>query len=128
MSEEDVEIAQGSLKACARGDLDGALVHADPKIVWKPTQEGQAEGITAVGATMQRWEDSFEDLEVTYGETIDAGDRVLVETHVSGRGRGSGIEVDSRSYMLRTLRGDMVVRMDEFVQRAEALEAAGLSQ
>ena len=126
MSQENVETAQGFLKACARGDLDGALAQADPKIVWNPTQEGQAEGITAVRATMQRWEDSFEDLEVTYEETIDAGDRVLVETHVSGRGRGSGIVVDSRSYMLWTLRGDKVVRMDEFVQRAEALEAAGL--
>src|SRR5918995_3950659 len=108
MSGENVEIAQQVLKACASGDLDAALARADPKIVWNPTQEGQAEGVTAVRATMQRWEDSFEDLEVTYEETIDAGDRVLVETHVSGRGRGSGIDVDSRSYMLWTLRGGNV--------------------
>jgi ketosteroid isomerase-like protein len=128
MSEENVEIAQRFLQACASGDLDGALAHADPNIVWNPTQEGQAEGITAVRDTMERWEDSFEDLELTYEETIDVGDRVLLRTHVSGRGRGSGVEVNTRSYMLWTLQGSKVVRMDEFTERADALEAAGLRQ
>jgi ketosteroid isomerase-like protein len=128
MSQENLEIAQQLLNACARGDLDAALAHADPKIVWNPTQEGQVEGITAVRATMERWEDSFEDLEVTYEETIDAGDRVVVETRVSGRGRESGVEVDSRTYMVWTLRGKRVLRMDEFPERADALEAAGLSE
>jgi ketosteroid isomerase-like protein len=128
MSEENVEIAQRFLQACASGDLDGALAHADPNIVWNPTQEGQAEGITAVRDTMERWEDSFEDLELTYEETIDVGDRVLLRTHVSGRGRGSGVEVNTRSYMLWTLQGSKVVRMDEFTERADALEATGLSE
>src|SRR5215211_5223344 len=128
MSEENVEIAQRFLQACASGDLDGALAHADPKIVWNPTQEGQAEGITAVRDTMERWEDSFEDLELTYEETIDVGDRVLLRTHVSGRGRGSGVEVNTRSYMLWTLQGSKVVRKEEFHERADALEAAGLSE
>jgi ketosteroid isomerase-like protein len=128
MSEENVVIVQQVLKACARGDLDAALAHADPKIVWNPTQEGQAEGITAVRATMERWEESFEDLVVIYEETIDAGDRVVVKTHVSGRGRGSGVEVNTRSYMVWTLRGNKVLRMDEFIERADALEAAGLSE
>jgi ketosteroid isomerase-like protein len=128
MSKENVEIAQQFLRSCASGDLDSALAHADPKIAWNPTQEGQAEGITAVRATMERWEDSFEDLELTYEETIDAGDRVLVKTRVSGRGRGSGVEVDSRSYMLWTLQDAKVLRMDEFTDRAEALEAVGQSE
>jgi ketosteroid isomerase-like protein len=127
MSQENVEIAQGLLEACARGDLDGALAHADPKIVWNPTQERQVRGVAAVRATMERWEDSFEDLEVSYEETIDFGNRVLVETHVSGRGRESGVEVNSRSYMLWTFEGNKVLRMDEFTERPDALEAAGLS-
>jgi ketosteroid isomerase-like protein len=128
MSQENVEIAQQLLKACASGDLDAALAHADPKMVWNPTQEGQAEGITAVRATMERWEESFQDLVVSYEETIDAGDRVVLKTHVSGRGRGSGVEVDDRSYMVWTLRRGKVLRMDEFTERADALEAAGLSE
>jgi ketosteroid isomerase-like protein len=128
MSRENVEIAQKVLKACASGHLDWALSHAHPKIVWNPTQEREAEGIPAVRATMQRWEGSFEDLEVTYEETIDAGDRVVLKTYVSGRGRGSGVEVDDRSYMVWTLQDGKVTRMDEFTERADALEAAGLSE
>ena len=128
MSQENVEIAQKVLKACASGHLDWALSHAHPKIVWNPTQEGESEGIAAVRATMQRWEGSFEDLEVTYEETIDAGDCVVLKTYVSGRGRGSGVEVDDRSYMVWTLQDGKVTRMDEFTERADALEAAGLSE
>jgi hypothetical protein len=43
MSQENLEIAHQFLKACSSGNLDGALAHADQKIVWNPTQEGQAE-------------------------------------------------------------------------------------
>jgi ketosteroid isomerase-like protein len=128
MSQQNVEIAQQVLKACASGDLDAALAHAHPEILWNPTQEGQAEGINAVRATMGRWEDSFENLVVTYEETIDAGDRVVLKTHVSGRGRESGVEVEERSYMVWSLRRGNVLRMDEFTEPAEALEAAGLSE
>jgi ketosteroid isomerase-like protein len=125
MSRPNVEIAQGLLEACSRGNLDEALADADPEIVWNPSQEGESRGIDAVRATMERWETAFEDLEVTPEETIEVGDRVVVKTHVSGRGRGSGVDVDTRSYMVWTIRNGKVTRMDEFTDRADALEAAG---
>jgi ketosteroid isomerase-like protein len=128
MSEENVQIAQHVLEACASGNLDAALAHADPEIVWNPTQEGQVEGLTAVRATMERWEDSFENLVVTYEESIDAGDRVVLKTHVTGCGRESGVEVEDRTYMVWSLRRGKVLRMDEFTERADALEAAGLRE
>jgi ketosteroid isomerase-like protein len=128
MSQENVEVAQQVLRACASGDLDAALAHADANIVWNPSQERQVAGITAVRATMERWEESFVDLRVSYEETIDAGDRVVLKTHVSGRGRGSGVEVDDRSYMVWTLRRGKVLRMDEFTERSDALQAAELSE
>lgn len=127
MSRGNAEIAQGFLQACSRGELDRALADADPEIVWNPTQEGETRGVDAVRATMERWETAFEDLSVTFEEVIDAGDRVIVKTHVSGRGRGSGVDVDSRSYMVWTIRDGKVTRMDEFTDRAEALEAVGKS-
>jgi ketosteroid isomerase-like protein len=125
MPRGNVEIAKGLLEACSRGELDLALADADPEIVWNPTQEGETRGVEAVRATMERWETAFEDLSVTSEETIDAGDRVVVKTHISGRGRGSGVDVDTRSYMVWTIRDGKVTRMDEFTDRADALEAAG---
>jgi ketosteroid isomerase-like protein len=37
-----------------------------------------------------------------------------------------GVEVDARSYQVHTLREGKLVRMDEYMDRDEALEAAGL--
>jgi hypothetical protein len=59
---------------------------------------------------------------------VDAGDRVLLTSHHRGRGRGSGVQIDTRLYSVYTLRGGKVVQEDEYGHRAEALEAAGLSE
>jgi ketosteroid isomerase-like protein len=53
------------------------------------------------------------------------GDRVLVTVRFRARGRGSGIAVGARLYDLFTLRKGKIVRMDQFSERSEALEAAG---
>ena len=63
---------------------------------------------------------------MTIEEIIDAGDRVVLSAHHRGRGRGSGIKVDARLYEVYTLRRGKVIRVDEYTDRAAALEAAGL--
>ena len=128
MSEENVEIVRKAVEAYVRGDLDTALTNADPDIVWGPVEEAAAQGQDAVRANVERWETDWEDYEATPEEYIDAGDQVLVTIHWSGRGRGSGLHVDIRTYQLYTLRDGKLIRMDEFTERSEALEAAGLSE
>jgi hypothetical protein len=51
-----------------------------------------------------------------------------VVAHHEGRGRKSGVMVDTRFYEVYTLREGKVSRVDEFNEMAEALEAAGLSE
>ncbi len=128
MSQENVEIVRKAVAAYARGDLDAALTNADPDIVWNPVEEAATQGQDAIRANVERWETDWEDYEATPEEYIDAGDQVLVTIHWSGRGRGSGVEVDIRTYMVYTLRDGKVIRMDEFTERSDALEAAGLSE
>ena len=65
---------------------------------------------------------------MTTQEFIDAGDRVLVTVRHRGRGRESGIEVDSSFYLVYSLRNGKVARSDEYADRDDALEAAGLSE
>ena len=65
---------------------------------------------------------------MTAEEFIDARNRVLVRAYFRGRGRGSGLEVDTRFYELYTLRRGKIVRVDEFTELEEALEAAGVSE
>ena len=128
MSEENVEIVRKAVEAYARGDLDTALTYADPDIIWNPVEEVASKGHDAIRANLERWETDWEDYEATPEEHIDAGDQVLVTIHWSGRGRGSGLRVDIRTYNLYTLRDGKAIRMDEFTEQSEALEAAGLSE
>ncbi len=51
-----------------------------------------------------------------------------MRAYFRGRGRGSGVEVDARFYDVYTLRNGKIVRVDEFAEREDALEAAGLSE
>ena len=59
-------------------------------------------------------------------ESTEAGDYVVVDVRWHGRGRASSIEVDRRTIQVWTFRNGRVVRSETFMDRARALEAAGL--
>lgn len=122
MSRENVEIVRSFL---VLDDFDEALAHADPGIVWNPVEESSAEGHEAVRASTARWKREWDEYELIPEEFADLGDRVVVTVRFRMRGRGSGIEVDARLYDVFTLRDGKIVRMDQFAERSEALEAAG---
>ena len=58
----------------------------------------------------------------------DLGDAVLVTVRYVGRGESSGIELDQTFATLYRLRDGKAVSMRDYPTRAEALEAAGLSE
>jgi ketosteroid isomerase-like protein len=53
---------------------------------------------------------------------------VLATVHDHGVGRTSGIIVDRRHYALWTLRDGKIARLRVYLDRTEAVEAAGLSE
>jgi ketosteroid isomerase-like protein len=61
-------------------------------------------------------------------EVIDAGDSVFVGLRQWGRGKGSGVPVEYRFFGVWTFRDGKVIRYKGFNERAEALEAVGLSE
>ena len=124
MSEENVEIVRRFLAV----EIDEALTYADPRIVWNPVEESSAQGHEAVRASLVRWKSEWDDYELIPEEFADMGDRVIVTVRLRGRGRVSGIEVDARFYDVFTLRDRKIVRMDQFTEPSEALEAAGLGE
>jgi ketosteroid isomerase-like protein len=128
MSQENVEIVRTAFHAYARGNFDEALASFDPDIVYKPAQEAPAHGRDAIRASWERWVADWDEMEMTTEEVIDAGDHVIHAIHFRGRGRGSGIVVEGRSFQVFTFRARKVVRWDEFSERDEALEALGLSE
>ena len=128
ISERNVEIVRTAFEAYMRGDLDEALSYADPEIIWNPVEEAPGEGPDAMRANLARWESNWDEYEAIPEEFMEAGERVVVTTRFRGTGKGSGLEVEARLYEVFTLRNGKVVRMDEFTERSEALEAAGLRQ
>ena len=70
------------------------------------------------------WLDAFEDIHWDAEEMLDFGDALLVSTHQRGRGSGSGIAVSKPVFQVYTLRRGMVVRLEDFLDRSQALEAA----
>ncbi len=61
-------------------------------------------------------------------EFIDAGDHVVVEVYERGKGKGSGVPFERAHFQVWTLRDGRLIRWRLFADRAEALEAAGLSE
>ena len=96
--------------------------------VMNPVEEEPSYGRAAIRDNFQRFASAWDDLQVTAEQFIDAGDRVFVAAHFRGRGRASGITVETRLYEVYTLRDHKVVRVDEFSNRADALEAVGLRE
>jgi len=130
MSQENVEVVRKAIDYEYHGVGDRAEAEAifDPQVVLNPIDEAPSSGFDAMRSDMARWASAFDELKVTFEEIIDAGDKVVVVAYHQGRGRGSGVEVDTRFYEVYTLRDGKVSRVDEYIDRAEALEAAGLSE
>ena len=131
MSQENVELAQtlGNLYN-ERGFAESSEV-LDPEFVWDVSRMEAPESASYTGeegfrSFFESWAEGFASDWVEAEEIVDAGDRVVVMVHHSGRGRTSGIEVDQRYAMVWTVRDGRAMRMDMYPTRAEALEAVGL--
>jgi len=123
-----VEIVKDGFEAYQRGDLDAAAAISADDVVFNPAEEVPIRGREAVISYVRRWEEPWDHYELRTEEFIDAGECVLVTIHVKARGATSGIEVDARSHQVYSLRDGKLICMDEYLNRADALEAAGLSE
>ena len=59
-------------------------------------------------------------------EFLDAGDRVVILLHEYQRGKGSGVELEVDTATIVDVRDGRIVRMQGYMNPAEALEAVGL--
>ena len=75
-----------------------------------------------------RWLDAFGDLRWESEELLDLGDRVLVTVQLRGHGSGSGVAMTERLFQLYKIRRGLSISQQDFTNRTEALEAAGLSE
>ena len=137
MSQENVERAREAYDALGlairKGDLDAFFrEYVHPEIEWVP-MEGALDvdvsyGHEAVKGRMMAMLDVMEEPQIEAGEIIDAGETVVIAIRISGRGRGSGIDVEADWFHVVTERDNKAVRIEWHRSRDEALEAAGLRE
>ena len=133
MSQKNVEIAKRVWEAVERSDTDAIFALFDPDIVWdqstlpSPTA-GIYHGHHGVRQLFQNWLETFETFEMHPETFIDAGQTVVVGIQIGGRGKASGAAVEMRRWNVYRIQNGLVVRIDLFETKAEALEAAGLQE
>jgi ketosteroid isomerase-like protein len=135
MSRENVEVVREAFESYLAGDLEKTAQLMDPEVEFHGTVGGLEEGRVAHGlsqAVQTFWGE--EDLEawderrLEAEEFIDAGDDVVVLLHEYRRGRGSGVELETDTAVVCAVSGGRVVRIQGYMDRHAAIEAAGLSE
>jgi ketosteroid isomerase-like protein len=132
MSQENVETMRAAIEAFNRrdGKAFGAFLDQDAEIV--PVRAA-LEGTTYRGADAAvkycaAVDESWENLEWEVEEIRDGGDWVLAMGRIRGEGRGSGAAIDARAGWVARFRDGLVTNFRTYADRAEALEAVGVSE
>jgi ketosteroid isomerase-like protein len=133
MSQENVEVVKRVLDAFNRRDVDAFAALTTPDFKWFPTVGGMVDRSSFRGR--EGIEQYFEDLRNTWDEIRvvgkdfrDLGDRVLLLGRMEGRGRGSGVPVDTPWSSVSDFCEGKISRSRHFLDYAEALRAAGLTK
>jgi ketosteroid isomerase-like protein len=131
MSQENIAIALRIFDAYSRRDFDAALALMDPEVeAHNPPEVPEAAIHRGREAVRRDWEQTlelFDDFSVELEEYFDAGDDLLVYLLYRGRSRGSRAEVVAPMAHVWTFRDGKVIRFRQFLDRAEARAAVGLS-
>ena len=131
VSQANVDKALNFITAYNRRDFDAAMKDFDPDVDWVlPEQQSSdsARGREEIRRFFEQLDETFDEFRLEAQESVDAGDRVATRLRYYGRGKGSGIELDTEMYhQVATFRDGIIVRMEYVTSWPAALEALGAS-
>ena len=132
MSEDNVEAVQAIYERWREGDFRAGAELFDQQVAFVLRPEFPDAG-TYVRHRPQ-WPSStrgflapWRQITIDAEEIVAAGDMVLAKVRQSGVGAASGVSTEFRYFQLWSFRGARVIRLENVRERAEALEAAGMS-
>jgi ketosteroid isomerase-like protein len=85
-------------------------------------------GLDAMRAYTRGFLEPWTEITIEAEEITDTGDSVVVAVRQRGTGGESGALTELRYFQVWSFRGDRVIRLENFRERAEALEAVGLRE
>jgi ketosteroid isomerase-like protein len=89
---------------------------------------GTHRGLDAIRRQFQTWIETYPDLRVEPFQILVNGDRVFVWARWSGHGAGSGVPIEMEMAQVCTIEDGKVRRIEEYMDRTDGLEAAGLGE
>jgi ketosteroid isomerase-like protein len=125
---EDVELVRNALQLWEARDFDALTGFADPEFAFDLSRNLDAavyEGVEGLRAWTDQIGEMWDDFRIEPQEVFAAGDCVVSCAHVSGRGRGSGLDARMTVFQVWRLRDGRILRIcGGYRSREEAVEDA----
>jgi ketosteroid isomerase-like protein len=123
--EAGVELVRGIVEALNRGDLDEMLARMHPDFEWRPLEASPVarvyRGREQVRRYVEDWLGTFESLRLELEDPTQVADRVVAVVRGHGRGRASGVQIETRFCQVWTLRHGTAIAMEEHATRDQGL-------
>ncbi len=136
MSQENVERLRRLYGEWAKGNLWALRDIADPAIEWEWSESLASlyggprtyRGLEEIGVATLEWLAAWDSYWMTADRYIDAGDQIVVFMHLHAQAAGMDSALEQQTTAVWALREGRAVRVRYYDDRAEALEAVGLSE
>ena len=134
-SQENIEAVKRGFEAVSRLDGEAMLETMDPEVEFRPRFQVMLGGEAMVYWGHEGVREAYRDpygaldwIKPEIWEIRDLGDRIVALGRLRVRGKESGAEAESAAGWVVDIKNDKAVRVIEYLDPAEALEAAGLSE
>jgi ketosteroid isomerase-like protein len=131
VSQENVDLVRRIYDGWSRGDFSVGADLITEDFEWRQFAQAVEPGSRrgeAIGDSLRNLFEVYENFRVEPEEFIEAVDKVVVVQRARATARQSGIELDQRSASVWTAQDGTLVRHEIYLNRSEALEAAGLAE
>ena len=104
--------------------------HYNPDCEYHPVEEEEpVRGHEGMVGWIQRWFEAWDEMDEVLNEILEPQNDVVITTvTIRGRGAASDVHVAQRFFHVCDMRNGKVLRMREYLERDQALEAAGFSE
>jgi len=132
MSRGNAEVATLAISAFNEGDVEAFATLTTPDFEWAPSMvaiEGETfRGRQGIETYFEKLGDAWEKFHIHRDRFRNSADVVVMLGRLEGHGKSSGVPVDSSLGMVFDFRDGLISRIRGFLNHAEALEAAGLTE
>jgi ketosteroid isomerase-like protein len=131
MSQQNVDAFKRAVDAYNRGDVEAFVGEFDPAAEWHTLTQavfgGEStlyRGHEGIRQFVQEVDDALADVRAECAEIRDLGERIVAVGQLRGRGRSSGAAAETPIGWVVDFVDGKVVRMRDYLDPDEALEAA----